>query len=173
MRDRRRVGLVDHSDQRDREITALEGGFISTCLAAAGSCFRNLEEAYILWQGQKGSVGTHSLSLKQLLKGQPISDVGNQSLAHPQRTIHTGHHIQRLRVNSSILVQQKQRGAIVTIRVQKTARVTSNQRTIDSCTQDQSVGAQINHRRSCSWHLPFFFVISLSLSSPSSASLPV
>jgi hypothetical protein len=45
MRDRRRVGLVDHSDQRDREkiSRAVKEGFLSAdiSVAAAGSYFRN------------------------------------------------------------------------------------------------------------------------------------
>jgi hypothetical protein len=65
MRDRRRVGLVDHSDQRDREkISRVKEGFLICIYLSLQQAHIQKDSKTILWQGQKGSVGTISCIMK-------------------------------------------------------------------------------------------------------------
>jgi hypothetical protein len=136
MRDRRQVGLVDHSDQRDREEKLrCEGGayppaYLSLQQAHASEMPRSLHTL-----ARPERLGRHALLylLKQLLKGQLISDVIVTQASHPQPRTCLQHyrHSSASEVNSSILMHNRNSRVRLSVRVKRTARVTSNQRTID------------------------------------------
>jgi hypothetical protein len=130
MRDRRRVGLADHSDQRQVKISRIEGGFAALLSPAQAHTSEMPEEA--TYFGKPGRLGRHALSVFLQAAPEGAADrVLSPMPAHLQPPdMPPAHHTSSASgVNSNLDAQQKQRVRLSLSVCRR--QVTSNQRTID------------------------------------------